>query len=91
MSSGGHSRTSRAAMKWRGRQRGRARSGSSIGMSLQDELADIELAAKKWAETAPRLGFCTMCGAIVDEEKGRLHDEGCIPSAPERCQKGQRT
>lgn len=88
--SGGQSRTSRAAMKWQARKRGVRRSGGS-GASLRDELADIELEAKKWAELAPKLGFCGSCGARVNEAEGKLHDEGCIPSQPERCRVGQRT
>jgi len=64
------------------------RSGSS---PARDVVADIEQEARRWAEVAPRLGWCGGCGARVDEANGKLHDEGCIPAQPERCRKGQIT
>jgi hypothetical protein len=57
----------------------------------REDVADIEAEAKAWAAKAVRLGFCNGCGAVVNEEAGRLHDDGCIPSQPERCAKGQRS
>lgn len=57
----------------------------------KDWEAEVKREAERWARIAPRKGFCNCCGATVDEENGRLHDEGCIPSQPERCRKGQRT
>ena len=47
--------------------------------------------AAMWELRAPRVGFCTGCGAIVNEPCGKKHDEGCLPGQPNRCQKGQRS
>jgi len=59
--------------------------------STRNEVADVEQAARKWSELAPRFGFCGGCGARVDEANGKLHDEGCITADPARCRPGQRT
>jgi hypothetical protein len=55
------------------------------------EYDEARMRAAMWALRAPSVGFCSGCGAHVDEAHGKLHDEGCIPSAPFRCQPGQRT
>lgn len=66
------------------------RASVRVQTSRQDAI-DIEAAARAWAARAPRFGFCTGCGAMIDEANGRLHDEGCITAEPERCAKGQIT
>ncbi len=63
----------------------------SSAREVRDEVADIELAARKWAEVAVRVGWCSGCGGRVDEANGILHDEHCIPADPSRCQKGKVT
>ncbi len=85
MSTSRHSRGGRQYVK------SHIRSVSPGGPGSRDVEADIEQEARRWASVATKLGWCNGCGATIDEANGKLHDEGCIPSAPERCRKGQRT
>ncbi len=61
------------------------------GPGSRDVVADGEREAERWRRLAPVLGYCGGCGARVDEKNGKLHDEGCIPSQPDRCTPGQRS
>jgi hypothetical protein len=83
------SRPQRAAGLAQARARG-VRRPTRAGSGRPDE-RDIAAESARWDALAPTVGFCCGCGAIVDEPAGRLHDEGCIESAPERCRKGQRS
>lgn len=77
----------RAGKQWK-RGRGHSRPISDAERR-QDEL-DCEQQTKRWESLAPKLGWCSGCGAHVDEANGKLHDEGCLLDES-RCKKGQRT